>query len=358
MSSEPIDVLDVLEQGADATYFAFTQAAAEPARGNGGKGRRKRRGKAKAAPAALPPVAPAVNEVLPVPDVLLGRYRLERLLGAGGMGLVYRARDLLQESYGDPHPLLAIKLMSDQLSASADANALLFNEYALTSHLRHPNLVRLYGFAVDPQCRRGFFCMELMQGSALDRVLCDNPLGLPWEALREIAVPLLDALACVHGQGVVHGDIKPSNVMLGDDGVRLFDFGLGMALDGPLAGLPHLSYGRFEAWTPAYAAPELFEGGKPSLASDLYAVACVLYELACGRHPFNRVPALKAREQGLQHQLKAPPGLPGKAWSALRVALSFDPEQRRISAAQLRDAFCALSFWARLKPMRRPAQSS
>lgn len=356
MNSDALDALDVLEHEDDATCFAVTQAAAEPNRGSNGKGRRKRRGKGRAAEPL--PAAPATAEVLPVPDLLAGRYRLERLLGAGGMGLVYRARDLLQESYGDPQPLLAIKLMSDPLAASADANALLFNEYALTRQLRHPNLVRLLGFEVDPQCRRAFISMELMHGSALDRVLCDQPLGLAWAEVREIAVPLLDALACVHGLGVVHGDIKPSNVMLGDDGVRLFDFGLGMALDGPLAQLPHLSYGRFEAWTPAYAAPELFEGGKPSKASDLYAMACVLYELACGRHPFERVPSLKARDQGLQHGLKAPPGMPAKAWRTLRVALAFDPERRQVSAAQLRDAFAAQGLWARLRGVSGPAQSS
>lgn len=355
MSGDALDILDALEQGGDATYFSFTQPAGEPDRGSNGKGRRKRRGKGRAAEPL--PAIPAAVDVLPVPELLAGRYRLERLLGAGGMGLVYRARDLLQESYGDPQPLLAVKLMSDQLAASADANALLFNEYALTSRLRHPNLVRLHGFAVDPQCGRAFISMELMRGRALDRVLCDQPLGLAWAEVREIAVPLLDALACVHGQGVVHGDIKPSNVMLGDDGVRLFDFGLGMAVEGPLARLPHLSYGRFEAWTPAYAAPELFEGSNPSRASDLYAVACVLYELACGRHPFERVPSIKVRDQALSSRLSVPLGMPAKAWSALRVALAFDLEQRRVSAAQLRDAFAAQGLWARLRSMRNTQSS-
>lgn len=343
-SGDALDVLDALEQGSESTYFAFTQAS-EPEPARTGKARRKRRGKGRAQPAP----APAVRALVPIPDVLAGRYRLERLLGAGGMGLVYRARDLLQEGFGDPQPLLAVKLMSDQLATAPDANALLFNEFALTSRLRHPNLVRLQGFAIDPQSERGFITMELMRGTSLDRLLCDQPLGLAWAQVREIAVPLLDALACVHAQGVVHGDLKPSNVMLGDDGLRLFDFGLGLALDGPLAGLPHLSHGRFEAWTPAYAAPELFEGGTPSTASDLYAVACVLYELITGRHPFERVPSLKARDQGMQLPAKAPPGMPGKAWAALRRALAFDPEQRRVDAGQLRDAFAAQGFWARLR---------
>ncbi|CAK13483.1 serine/threonine-protein kinase [Pseudomonas entomophila] len=345
-SGDALDVLDALEQDSESTYFAFNQATApEPART--GKGRRKRRGKGRAPATTQAPAATPVRALPPLPDVLAGRYRLERLLGAGGMGRVYRARDLLQERFGDPQPLLALKLMSDQLATAPDANALLFNEYALTSRLRHPNLVRLQGFAVDPESDRGFITMELMRGTSLDRLLCDQPMGLAWAQVREIAVPLLDVLACVHAQGVVHGDLKPSNVMLTDDGLRLFDFGLGMALEGPLAGLPHLSHGRFEAWTPAYAAPELFEGGTPSTASDLYAVACVLYELVTGRHPFDRVLSLKAREQGLQHALRVPENMPAKAWTALRTALVFDPGQRSIGAAQLRDAFAARGFWSR-----------
>ncbi|MDR2308140.1 MAG: serine/threonine protein kinase [Paucimonas sp.] len=345
-SGDALDVLEALEQDNESTYFAFTQAS-EPEPARSGKPRRKRRGKGRGQPAVAVPASPPVRALAPLPEVLAGRYRLERLLGAGGMGRVYRARDLLQERFGDPQPLLALKLMSDQLATAPDANALLFNEYALTSRLRHPNLVRLQGFAVDPETERGFITMELMRGTSLDRLLCDQPLGLGWPQVCEIAVPLLDALACVHGQGVVHGDLKPSNVMLTDDGLRLFDFGLGMALEGPLAGLPHLSHGRFEAWTPAYAAPELFEGGTPSTASDLYAVACVLYELVTGRHPFDRVLSLKAREQGLQYSLRTPEGMPGKAWSALRKALAFDPGQRDIGAGQLRDAFAARGFWAR-----------
>lgn len=349
-SADVLDMLDVLEQGSDSTYFAFTQAGeAEAARPAPGKGRRKRRGKGRAQPAVQPPGGAVAKELPPLPEVLAGRYRLERLLGAGGMGQVYRARDLLQERFGDPQPLLAVKLMSDQLATAPDANALLFNEYALTSRLRHPNLVRLQGFAIDPQTDRGYITMELMRGTSLDRLLCDQPLGLAWAQVREIAVPLLDALACVHAQGVVHGDLKPSNVMLTDDGLRLFDFGLGMAQDGPLAGLPHLSHGRFEAWTPAYAAPELYEGRAPGIASDLYAVACVLFELMTGRHPFDRVPSRKARDQGMQLVANAPARVPGKAWAALRKALAFDPDQRCIDAGQLRDAFAAEGWWGRFR---------
>ncbi|MBF4211858.1 serine/threonine protein kinase, partial [Pseudomonas donghuensis] len=92
----------------------------------------------------------------------------------------------------------------------------------------------------DTDCQRAFITMELMRGLTLDKLLCERPLGLPWKELRDIALPLLDALAYAHARGVLHGDMKPSNVMLSEEGVRLFDFGLGQAQEGILPGLPHL----------------------------------------------------------------------------------------------------------------------
>ena len=280
-----------------------------------------------------------------IPELLAGRYRLERLLGAGGMGVVYRARDLLHEQYGDPDPYLALKMLSEAFDESPDASTLLYSEFALMRRLHHPNVLRPYSFGVDAAHRRAFITMELMRGLTLDKLLCERPLGLPWHELKAIAVPLLDALAYVHGRGVLHGDMKPSNVMLSEDGVRLFDFGLGLALEGPLKNLPNLDRKHLNAWTPGYAAPELLAGGPLSAAADVYGVACVLYELASGKHPFGRLPATQARDVRLARLLRAPPNLPRRCWPALRTALAFDPRQRGISALQLRDALAGVSFW-------------
>ncbi len=280
-----------------------------------------------------------------MPEVLGGRYYIERLLGAGGMGTVYRARDLLQEQFGDPEPYVALKILGEALAQSPDASALLFSEYALTRHLRHPNVMRMYSFNVDSAHQRVFVVMELLRGPTLDRVLCERPLGLPWAELREIALPLLDALAHAHGRGVLHGDIKPSNVLLSDDGVRLFDFGLGQAEAGTLTGLAHVSRNRFNAWTPGYAAPEILEGKPLTRAADVYALGCLLYELASGKHPYNRMLATEARDQQSRLKLMPPPKLPRHLWPVLRTALEFDPAKRSISVEQLREAISAPSGW-------------
>ena len=200
---------------------------------------------------------------------------------------------------------------------------MLYSEFALTRRLRHPNVVRLFTFDVDTACQRAYIVMELMPGLPLDRLLCERPEGLPWSELSAIARPLLDVLAYVHEQGVLHGDLKPSNVMLGEEGVRLFDFGLGQAQAGILDGLPQLSRGRIDAWTPGYAAPELLEG----------------------RHPFRRLPSNQAREQGLERQLRAPGHLPRRCWPALRTALSLDPERRCIGVRELQEALGARRSW-------------
>ena len=305
-----------MTQACEQTYFAFTAGAASaPAR------------------AAAPAEA--------LPELLCGRYRLERLLGVGGMGAVYRARDLLREQFGDPEPWVALKTLGAEFVDHPDAHALLYGEFALTLRLRHPHVIRPYGFEVDAPSRRAFMTLELLKGPTLDQLLLEHPGGLPWPELRDIAIPLLEALAHAHAAGVLHGDLKPGNVILAEDGLRLFDFGLGQPLEGVLPGLPRLSRSRVKAWTPGYAAPELLDGAPPSAASDLYALACLLYELGAGSHPFARCDARQAREQRLERQLQRPPQLPAPVWAALRTALAFDPAQRGSDLAALLAAFRA-----------------
>ena len=256
-----------------------------------------------------------------LPEILCGRYQIERLLGVGGMGAVYRARDLLREQFGEPQPWLALKTLSTDFAEHPDANALLHSEFALNARLSHRYLLRCYSFEVDPTCQRAFITMELLKGNTLDHVLQQYPSGLPWAEAQPLAISLLQALQHVHERGVLHGDLKPGNLMLGDDGLRLFDFGLGQARDGFHPGLPHLAHSRFAAWTPRYAAPELLDGAALSTATDLYGAACVIYELCSGQHPF--------QPTGPQSKLPpAPTDLPRAQWLALRKALATDPAQR------------------------------
>lgn len=254
-------------------------------------------------------------------DLLAGRYQLERVLGTGGMGVVYRARDLLHEQFGEPCSRLALKVLGEGFAACEDGPLLLYGEFALTRSLCHAHIVRVFSFEVDTCRQTAFFTMELLHGMTLDHLLRECPHGLPWRELQPMAVQVLDALAYSHGQGVLHGDVKPGNVMVGEGGVRVFDFGLGHGAVQAARGLPGLCRSRIDAWTPAYAAPELRDGAALSTATDVYGVACLLYALAEGRPPGDR--PYKPRQ------------LPRRCWPALDTALAVDPERRVISIAEL-----------------------
>lgn len=285
------------------------------------------------------PATPALRQSGELPAVLSNRYRIERLLGVGGMGAVYRARDLLREQYGDPDPYIALKTLNEEFAEYPDANALLYSEFALTSRMRHSNVIRFYAFNVDRVSQRAFMTMELLKGPTLDHLISERSDGLKWDELQQIAVPLLEALEASHNHGVLHGDIKPSNVILTADGLRLFDYGLGQPMQGLLPGLPRLSRKRIAAWTPRYAALELLEGGQLSEAADLYAVAVILYELSSGHHPYSRLTAKQAKcmEQG--GSLSKPENLPNHCWPALKAALAFDEEQRTTTVSDLLTSF-------------------
>jgi serine/threonine-protein kinase Stk1 len=316
LDASPVEALDDLAASAagvasDLTYFALAATAARPAS-----------------------EAPACCRG-PLPEVLAGRYKIERVLGVGGMGAVYLARDLLREQFADPEPYVALKTLSDDFAENPDAHALLYSEYALTARLNHRHVVRLYNFDVDIPSQHAFITMELLKGLTLDQLLCSHPDGLPWAQLQPIACALLEALAYAHRHGVLHGDLKPSNLILAEDGLRLFDFGLGQAVEGMLPGLPRISRERFAAWTPRYAALELLAGEPLSARADVYAVACVLYELASGRHPFKRQTAQQAQGNQLDKRLRRPKHLPAHCWPALRTALAFEQSQRCIDCAEL-----------------------
>lgn len=270
-----------------------------------------------------------MSEASAPPRLLAGRYHLERELGRGGMGVVYRARDLLHEQFGEPCAGVAVKLLGDTFSECPDAHVLLYSEFAMTRRLCHEGVVRVFSFEVDTPSRSAFFTMELMHGVTLDRLLLAWPGGMPWQQLQPMALQLLDALVYTHQQNVLHGDIKPANVMVSDATVRLFDFGLGHAQAQVAAGLPSLSRHRFTAWTRAYAAPELLAGDGLTAAADLYGVACILYELAQGKRLGERRPT---------QRLTRPRQLPRHCWPALRKALAIDPEHRTLTVAELREA--------------------
>jgi serine/threonine-protein kinase Stk1 len=133
--------------------------------------------------------------------------------------------------------------------------------------------------------------------------------------------------------------------MIGEDGLRLFDFGLGQAEKGVLPGLAQLSRSRFKAWTPGYAAPELLNGAPLTTRADVFAAACVIYELASGTNPMRGLFSTLSSNEHLSLDLQMPTNMPKHCWQALRTALAFDPATRHLTASHLRDILGGSSSW-------------
>lgn len=264
-----------------------------------------------------------------VGDVIKNRFVLEVLLGAGGMGTVFKALDRVRQEAQDRDPYVAIKVLSDAFRQHDISAIALQREAKKALSLSHPNIVRVYDFDKDGDLT--FMTMEHLSGRSFDRIIrTPGFAGLPLTTVLEYMRPIADALGYAHSRGLVHSDFKPSNVFLTDDGqVKVIDFGIARAVH--RAGASDQERTVFDpsalgALTLPYASPEQIAGLDPDPRDDIFAVACVTYELLTGRHPFGRKASATALAEGL-----APAridALPRRAWEALRQALAFEREAR------------------------------
>lgn len=212
---------------------------------------------------------------MPVPEVepgsLLGPYKIEAPLGEGGMGQVFRARDT---RLGRTVAIKVLKEWSGRFEKESRAIAA----------LNHPNICTLHDVGAN------YLVMELIQGETLaERVKRGS---LPAEQVVKIGKQIADALAAAHGQGIIHRDLKPGNVMLTKAGVKVLDFGLAKTAADPTVSVEGVLMG-----TPAYMAPELFEGAGADARTDIYALGLMLREMLTGKHPerMDKVPPTLAR---------------------------------------------------------------
>ncbi|WP_160573607.1 serine/threonine-protein kinase [Actinomadura physcomitrii] len=207
---------------------------------------------------------------------LADRYRLDALLGRGGMGEVWRGLD---ERLGRP---VAVKILAEPAGADARLVSRFRREAEIMARLRHPGIVVVHDAGEDEHLL--FLVMELLDGEDLSAVLKRHPQGLPVDRAVRLTEGIADALHAAHQRGVVHRDVKPANVMARPgDRVTVMDFGIARYADQvtELTGSAILG-------TPAYMAPEQFEKAhEPTPRTDLYALGGVLFALLTGRTPFN-----------------------------------------------------------------------
>ena len=284
------------------------------------------RSAAQLAEASPEPMMPA--HALPG-SVLAGRYRLDALIGGGSFGTVFRAHHI--ELGRD----VAVKVLSTSAGTDPEAVARFRREGASACRVHHPNVVSVLDFGVN-QGGVAYLVMELLEGHSLERELEDRG-QLSARRCAQIVVPVCGALAAAHAAGVVHRDVKPSNVFLHrtpqGEQPKILDFGIAkiagdavlgqsLTVDGSLLG------------TPAYMAPERFRRGPYGSKSDIYSVGAMLYEMLSGRLPFLPVSAdplalvaMQAEEDPPPLRLRCP-DIPPALERLVREALARDPADR------------------------------
>jgi tetratricopeptide (TPR) repeat protein len=272
----------------------------------------------------------------------LGPWTLVQGIGEGGMGTVWRAR----RSDGRYEGEAAIKLLKSGLFDSG-AQERFRREGAILARLKHPGIAQLLDAGITAQ-GQPYLVLELVQGQRIDRWCEARGLGLRQRV--DLFAQVLDAVQTAHALGVVHRDLKPSNILVADDGrVKLLDFGIARLLPGAEAELTALTREGSLALTPEYAAPEQFEGGVLSVATDVYALGIVLFDLLAAAHPSGLAPgagAMQYMQAALQGQAArasavAPvaqrKALRGDLDNILAKALRLQPTERYASVAALAD---------------------
>ncbi|SPC11906.1 serine/threonine protein kinase [Cupriavidus taiwanensis] len=289
-----------------------------------------------------PGTVPQTPATKGVGDTLNGRFVLEECLGVGGMGTVYKALDLRKLEASDRRPYIAIKVLNLQFSGHPKSLMALQREARKAQTLAHRNIVTVYDFDRDGPVV--FLTMEYLSGSSLNHVLkAPGFAGMPMARAMPIIQGMGNALAYAHERGFVHCDFKPANVFLTANGeVKVIDFGIARGFLPPADESDRTVFdpGSLGGMTPAYASPEMFEHREPDPRDDIYALACVTYELLSGKHPYQRLSANQAREAGLK---PAPlPQLGRTQWKTLREALSLDRETRTPTVARFLQGMSAV----------------
>jgi serine/threonine protein kinase len=292
----------------------------------------------------------AGTSVLTIGSVLAQRYQIQAILGRGGMGMVYKAHDrVLDET-------VALKVLLADVAGAADMAQRFRSEIKLARKVRHRNVCGIHEYGEEGSLR--YITMELIDGTDLKRTLQQRGALPPVEAFG-ITIQLCEGLQAIHDVGVVHRDLKTSNVMIDRKGyVRLMDFGiakqLGLGENNPAAtAVGHI------LGTPEYMSPEQARGTQIDHRSDIYAMGVVVYEIFTGNVPFHGntpiATLFKQLEEPLRIEGPVAAMLPGAIIPVLNKALAKEPNERYQTAREL--ALALEDARARALPSAPPTQA-
>ncbi|MGA8038382.1 MAG: protein kinase [Candidatus Acidiferrales bacterium] len=268
-----------------------------------------------------------------------GQYRIIDKIGAGGMGEVYRARD---EQLGRD---VALKVLPSQLLSDDSARRLLIREARMASALNHPNICTIH--TVGDNEGRNYIVMEFLEGRPLSELVGES--GLPADTVVRYGEQIADALAHAHKHGVIHRDLKSSNIMVSAEGrAKVLDFGLAKrhrieGVSDQTQSSQKLSKNEGGIGTMLYTAPELFQGEPSDARSDIWSLGVVLYEMASGQRPFGGKTTYELISRILH---EAPKELPASVSPVLRAiiekCLMKSPDERYQTAGEVRSALSVL----------------
>ncbi|MBE8523891.1 protein kinase [Amycolatopsis sp. H6(2020)] len=275
-------------------------------------------------------------------ELIAGRYRLAERIGQGSMGVVWRARDERLDR------VVAIKQLDYDAAigpaAGDQASQRALREARLTARLRHPHAITVHDVVEAPG--GPYLVMEYLPSRSLAEILLDRET-LPAEEVARIGAPIASALAAAHAEGVVHRDVTPGNVLLGESGVvKIADFGISRATgEGTVTG------GGFIAGTPAYLAPEVAGGHEAGYPADVFSLGATLYRALEGTPPFGNDDNAITLLLRIAKEETIPPRHSGPLAEVLTRMLQRDPEARP-AMAEVQELFEAVTGGRPLPPPR------
>jgi serine/threonine protein kinase len=253
-----------------------------------------------------------------------GRYEVIAEVGRGAMGVVYKARDPKIDRFV---AVKTISLSGQNPEEEREYRERFFHEAQAAGRLLHPGIVTIFDTGEDPESHIAFIVMEFIAGQSLDRLLSDKDKKLPLDTALRLSEELAEALDHAHGQGVVHRDMKPANVLVTPEGhAKIADFGIAKV------NLANLTIPGRALGTPAYMSPEQLEGEPVDKRSDLFSLGAILYHMVTGFGPFQGNSAttvcFKVANRDPLRATAFDPQLPPELDSVIARAMAKDPAQR------------------------------
>lgn len=267
--------------------------------------------------------------------VLNNRFVLDSIISGGGMGTVYKARDLRKVEANDANPFVAVKVLNQDFKNHPDAFVTLQREASRSQVLAHPNIVLVHDFDRDGDVI--YMTMQLLEGMDLEAYIkSQTGRGVALNEALPIIKDYCAALIYAHAKKIVHSDLKPGNIFITEQGAKVLDFGIARFSAGNQR-KDSFDAGSLGALTPAYASLEMLNGEAPDQSDDVYAVAVIAYELISGKHPFQRKSAQEALRENLKPERLE--NLNKRQWQALESALQLKRSERTATVSDFLNQF-------------------